>query len=301
MPEELPWELMRDSMSSFAHDSIAPFQFFVMRLGRIHNQYSEPELLHLKHELLSAANSLKAVHKQFTWLRSKKTSHSEKQLAESLRQYRRLVRARSEKVHSVFRQINKFYIAHKGGMGEEAKKLFDVMLERIGKYEKQFPANQLGRSMEVLLENQDLREFMKKNFKGTEFVDREGRPVQVVLQIDKRVRTATFDRELLYRSVYNLVTDAYNHTPGRPVHVTVKRKDGHIAINVTNKGNRLTPEELSKIGRVRFTQAMHDPARGYGKISTRLLTEAQGGTFRAGNSRIGPMLSIRLPLRRAMA
>lgn len=64
---------------------------------------------------------------------------------------------------------------------------------------------------------------------------------------------------------------------------------------MTNEGKPLTAEEISKIGRVRFTRAWHDPKRGYGKISTRVLTEAQGGRFFAANSKIGPRLVMEFP------
>ena len=301
MPEELPWELMRDSMRIFAHDSLLPYQAIGLNLKLISRLYPNPELVRLEDDIISAGNLLREIHGRFRKLRTAENPPPEKELAESIKQYRRLIRKANEKANNVFRRIKNFYGIHKSGMGEEARRHFESTFELIGQFKKQFHGDQLGRSIRVEAYNFDLRKFMEMHFTGKEFVDRDGRPVQVIVKTDKRVGRAMFDAQLLYRGIYNLVTDAYNHTPGRPIFITLKRQNGHVAINVTNQGRRLTPTEISKIGRVRFTRAMHDPSRGYGKISTRLLTEAQGGTFRAGNSRIGPMLSIRLPLRRMRA
>ncbi|MCX6798921.1 MAG: ATP-binding protein [Candidatus Diapherotrites archaeon] len=297
MPEELPWELMRDSLSSFAHDSVAQFQVFTDRLYLVKHYSQNPAVEALNKQAVAVGRSLGAVHWQFSDFR--RADNAPANLKEILVQYKRALSRRYEKMPALIARLKAFKRENRNKLNADALFYLDDVIARMQNHSKLFPLSRLGTRVDVHVQPLNIRSFLKR-FAGERFVNRDGKPVQVIFR-GKDLGSVNFDRSLLYRGLYNLVTDALNHSPGRPIFVTLSRKNGHAAINVTNQGPKLMPEEIVKIGRVRFTRAWHDPKRGYGKISTRLLTEAQGGSFRAGNSRIGPMLSIRLPLRRRVA
>jgi signal transduction histidine kinase len=295
MAEEIPWEVMRDSISSFVHDSINVLNMVNTRLTRILITYKNPELTELKREFRSAIEAVSGTHKLFGERRVDKTPPPKQELANYLNQYRRLLKKRNQKIHTAARKLNQFYRRNQQQMSPEIKTLLSSVVERLAEYKQTFPAEQIGRRIEVLKVRRDLHRFLKAYLRQ-DFIDRDGKPVKVIFK-GQKTGEMTFDDSLVKRSIYNLVTDALNHTPGRPIYVTLNKVNGHVRINVTNHGPKLKPGEIAKIGKVRFTRAWHDPKRGYGKISTRLLTEAQGGTFKAGNSKIGPMLTITLPRR----
>jgi len=251
------------------------------------------DLDNLKKEWYKLVLPVEEAHGLYTKFRNseKQPRNAEKTLVE----YRRLVGRRDKKILPFLAKLKRFKQQNKGKLKPNAMQTVEKAIERIGQYKKEFPANQLGRKINILMGPRDLNKFIKK-FSRQELVDREGNSVKVLFR-GKDVGLVKFDGKLLRRSLDNLVTDALNHTPGRPIFVTLSKRNGHVAINVTNRGPKLKPSEIAKIGQVRFTRAWHDQKRGYGKISTRLLTEAQGGTFKAGNSKIGPMLTITLPRR----
>lgn len=160
---------------------------------------------------------------------------------------------------------------------------------------QQFSSSKLGLPVSDLMSARetDLYAFFSK-WSKQEFKDRDGVPVRIVLK-GKPIPRIKIDLDLLQRTIYNIITDAINHTPGRPVYITLKRKKGRIFISVTNEGKKLTPEEMRKIGRERYSRRLDDPRRGYGKIMVRLGAETMGGQFHVGNSSIGPLLEVSFP------
>ena len=91
MPEELPWELMRDSMRIFAHDSLLPYQAIGLNLKLISRLYPNPELVRLEDDIISAGNLLREIHGRFRKLRTAENPPPEKELAEGIKQYRKLI------------------------------------------------------------------------------------------------------------------------------------------------------------------------------------------------------------------
>lgn len=294
MPVEMPWELIKENLSSFAHDSIANLHSTINALDILGG--NEPKLLHLRDELRAVSSRLKKVHSEFSGLRKREQAPEKAELQRSLLSYRTKVGKWNKEVPAIAASLEDFLKRKGNTLNPKFKEYLDFEAKSLRKWVLAFPARGLGKKVIVRKSPGNIYHFLK-GFSSQTLVDRDGNPVKIVFR-GKNLGAVEYDEALLSRSVFNLVTDTLNHTPGRPIFVTLKRKKGQVAINVTNQGPKLKPEEIAKIGRVRFTRAWQDPRRGYGKISTRLLTEAQGGKFKAANSRIGPMLSITLPANR---
>jgi len=299
MPEKLPWEIAKYSMSVFAHDAANQIYYSIPSIDIVAHYAKSREMKALGLELTTVGKALSDIHGQFFGFRNSDTAP--RNWERTLVAYRRTVKKRNEKVRSISARLKLFKKKNGKTLNEEATKYLNKAIDRLSEFQKEFAAENLGRKVHANPVRANLRSFLKTAL-SQEFVDRDGKPVKVIFR-GKDIGKASFDKILLKRSLFNLVTDALNHRPGRPIFVTlsVNRKSGQAEINVTNHGRKLTEAEIAKIGKVRFTRAMHDPKRGYGKISVRVLTEAQGGSFRAGNSRIGPMLSMKLPIRRRRA
>jgi len=293
MLEELPWDVIRDSMSAYAHDSVGRFHntASVLTAAKHTSPAAKAELDELQAQAIKIGKGIGQVH--FDYGEFRRSTDRPLDFEAKMAEYRRRIQETSEGVPSLIERLNALRREKAGQLTPEATKHIDSALDELEMFRRQFPPEQLGTKIKVRMGKHDFDAFMKR-FLAQDFVDRDGNPVTVVRR-GKRIGELSFDTDLTSRALYNLVTDAYNHTPGRPLYVTYGRKDGHVYTNVTNEGPKLNPAELAKIGRERFTRAWHDPKRGYGKISARLLMEAQGGTFRARNSGIGPMLSLSLP------
>ena len=290
--EELPWELRRGSLSSFAHDSLNVIHFGLGNIETAARISKNSELEQLVNDAFVVGYSIRDVHGLYWQFR--KGDEQPKDFDKILAQHKRLLRARNQKFNEIVAKIRALRRRNQKQFSGKALDALDRGLSLCEDYNKKFPLEQMGKRIRVLDAQPRNIYRLLKTFSKENFVDRDGNPVKVVLR-GRDVGKVNFDSFLMWRSLSNLVTDALNHSPGRPIFVTLNARNGHAVINVTNEGQKLRPEEIAKIGRVRFTRAWHDPKRGYGKISTRLLTEAQGGTFTAGNSRIGPMLSIAMP------
>ena len=293
MAEELPWELRRDSLSSFSHDCYPPLQNLEQNLVLAKHYFKDPRLSAFRRNFFSIAQSIGEIHDNFDRVRAREEPPPEAELNQQLASYRQAVESKNREMASMLGKLEAFHMRNKKRMSAEANGHLRTALRMAKEYLSQFPAQDLGRKIRAEAKPQNIFDFLR-GFSQKSFIDRNGRPVKVIFR-GKNVGQVKFDKALLYRALYNLVTDALSHTPGRPIYVRLEARDGQVAINVTNKGRKLKAWEIKRIGWKRFTRAWRNRRRGYGKISTRLLTEAQGGTFTAGNSRIGPMLSIAMP------
>ncbi len=298
MVKELPWEIMKDSMRIFSHDAANQIYYTIplIDLVAFHTKSKEAKALGL--ELTAVGKALYNVHGRFFEFRKAETAP--RNWEKTIVAYRRAVRGRNEKLKAIVAKLKAIKKKNDGKLHKDTAECLNGAIERLNDFQKQFSAGNLGRKVHANPVRANLRSFLK-DVLAQKFVDRDGKPVKIVFR-GKDIGKASFDKILLRRSILNLVTDALNHTPGRPIFVTLalNRKTRQAEINVTNHGRKLTAAEIAKIGKVRFTRAWHDPKRGFGKISVRILTEAQGGTFRVGNSRIGPKMSMRLPVRRRL-
>ncbi|MDD4984002.1 MAG: ATP-binding protein [Candidatus ainarchaeum sp.] len=190
-----------------------------------------------------------------------------------------------------------FELGHKQSYKSwRSKTLEQDIDESLELYKSHFSIDKLGLPISAgpySLQEENLYDFFSK-WSKREFRDRDGQKVDVIFR-GRPVSGLKVDTSLLQRTIYNIMTDAINHTPGRPVYITLGEKDGRIWVSVTNEGRKLNPEEIRKIGRERYSRRMDDPRRGYGKIMVRMATEAMGGQFHVGNSKIGPLLQVSFP------
>ncbi len=294
MPKEFDWPVMRDTMRALAHDSMQPLGIVSSSLALLKEKYPNSKLDRLYKELHLAIDAIREVHINFGEFRRADEQPSELELKRTIVQYRKQLAEADKKLFSVFDGFKVFHDQHKQELRSKTEKEINNLFYGEREYKSQFSSKWLGKKMPVRLKQQNMHKFLDW-FLKQKFVDRDGNAVKIEFW-GKDVGEATFDGKLLYRSLHNLVTDSLSHTPGRPIYISLNREKGKIMIGVTNEGPNLKKHEIKKIGKVRFTRAMHDPKRGYGKISSRLITEAMGGKFKVDNSHFGPRLSMTFPV-----
>lgn len=294
MPEKLPWDLLSRSLSSFVHDHLGETLDAFYGFSDIRPSSENKEFSRFVSDLSSHLSKLRKLHDGYRDFRnSEEAPHN---FEVTLKQYRGELAPLNEEAALLAKRAAALHL--KFDRDSHSTEFGDA-LERLVQIPVKFSADQLGEKIKVDLFSENLHSFLSELLQ-TNFFDRTGTPVEVVYR-GKDVGAVQFDRKLLDRSIKNLVNDAINHTPGRPVFVTLYRRSGKAVVTVTNHGKKLSNADIAKIGNVRFTSAMQDPRRGYGKISVRMCTEAQGGRFGVGNSRIGPRLSLHFPLARSAA
>ncbi len=96
------------------------------------------------------------------------------------------------------------------------------------------------------------------------------------------------DRAQIERVVSNLVSNALRHTePGGTIHISAVRRDGHVAVSVTDTGHGIPPEYLPRIFDkfIRVPQAPSGGA-GLGLAISKSIVEAHGGQI-VVQSRVG--------------
>jgi hypothetical protein len=200
--------------------------------------------------------------------------------------------------NKIYTFIEKRHNAALKARGEEGDQfpVRESMDQTIELARNQFMPENFGLPVAGFIEPIDLTGFFKA-WSRRKFTDQDGNEVKIIFR-GRKVPQVLGSIDLLERAAFNLVTDAINHTPGRPVYVTVTSHNGLVYLNVTNAGRKLSEREMAMIGRVRYSRRMDDPRRGYGKILVRKAAEAMGMRFTKGNSRIGPLLGLEAkPLR----
>jgi signal transduction histidine kinase len=123
----------------------------------------------------------------------------------------------------------------------------------------------------------------------------------VTVRVDERGDLPLVDVDpLRIREVLtNLLTNALRHTPaGGEVTVTAAAQDHHVAIDVTDTGSGISPDDLPKIFD-RFYKGPTSHGSGLGLTIARNLIVAHGGEMRA-DSRVGrgTTITFTLPLSR---
>ncbi len=306
---DLPIDELERNLAVFAHDYEAnPLGIkWVFSMVLLPNEKKYPTLVEKASELIREyCSTLRSVTAKHNETRSQIKTMSREAIRKWVGEYKSDI----DKTNSLLERFEAFWERNKKAIDHE----FNTRFERIFKknYEEsygrsvlksiemrlqfqkqQFNASRLGLpiiSRPDLQETTDLYDFFNK-WSKQEFKDRDGISVKVVFR-GKPVPRIKTDLGLLQRTIYNIITDAINHTPGRPVYIVLRRKNGRIFISVTNEGKKLTPDEIAKIGKERYSRRLNDPKRGYGKIMVRLGAEAMGGQFHVGNSAIGPLLEI---------
>lgn len=293
MVEEIPWQLFKESASSFVHDSLSELIRSYQWLWYVTRENKSPQLQKIYSDIKNSCSEIKLLHSELFEWRSSEHQPPKEEFEQKLANYRTKLAELNLEISPLLRRLTQF-ATHSTHPAEQLEKI-NLSIKSLQIYLGDFPANKLG-ELTVKLKELNIYSLLKK-FCSKRFIDRNGNSVKVVFR-GKNTGLVNLDPVLFHRGMDNLITDAYNHTPGRPIYVTLSAKNGHAVINVTNEGKQFTAEELLKIGRVRFTRAMHDPKRGYGKISTKFLTEAQDGRYYAANSRIGPRSVMEFPRKR---
>ncbi len=294
MPGQIPWEIKREALSSFAHDSLASFMGPRGALGAAFGfELDAPTFLKFDNELDDIVKRVRGVHLKY--VKYRKSEAPPPNEARRFKAYKAELQAAHEQLYKFTEKLKAYREKHGTSLNDYRREALDNAIGSLTVWRKDFSIRSFGEKLKISNSPNNLHSFLT-DFAREKYADRDGHPVELVLK-SRDVGRVPFERFTLRRALYNLVTDAYNHRPGRPIYVTMGNRGKEVGVHVTNEGPPLKPEEIKKIGHERFTRAWHDPLRGYGKMSTRLLTEAMGGRFEAGNSKIGPRLSIYLPVR----
>ncbi|MFH1587979.1 MAG: ATP-binding protein [Candidatus Diapherotrites archaeon] len=155
-------------------------------------------------------------------------------------------------------------------------------------FKKNFLAKHAGRKI-TKVEETDLRNVLKnwfeKKYGGKylgngvlegRFTHRENVLSQVHLRLPEANIEVFCNAPALEQALDNLVTDAIKHQKSKkPVEVFVNPSERHFSIGVRGYGVMLSPQNLRKIGRMRFSIAHlegnfpKNSTRGFGKLSAR--------------------------------
>jgi len=122
---------------------------------------------------------------------------------------------------------------------------------------------------------------------------------RVTMQVPPGLPPAWADPDRLERIMVNLLSNALKYsTPGTPVTVGVARRDGELAVSVTDIGPAIAPEELphlfSRYYRAQAGRERHD-SLGLGLYITRMLVEAHGGHIWVESTPAETTFSFTLP------
>ncbi|MEK6923847.1 MAG: hypothetical protein AABW54_01245 [Candidatus Micrarchaeota archaeon] len=156
-------------------------------------------------------------------------------------------------------------------------------------------------SLRLARKEVDLRELVRREFAdGLQYRDKHGRPVEARLRLPKGLNVLV-DPEAFSGVVRNLRSDASIHPEARGgvrLSVSAAPEGDFVRLRFVSLGAKpLSSEVAAKIGRVPFTTrtGARLEEHGRGKVISRRVVEALGGSFRACNHRGAPCLEVRLP------
>ena len=147
----------------------------------------------------------------------------------------------------------------------------------------------------------DVGQILRESSPGTDYVDRHGRQVRLRLLAGRGLRVKA-DPNFMARIVNNLYQDAAIHP--RPssrlrVVVTAQKEGDDVKVRFVSHGCGPIPTGVAKqIGARVFStrDGAANDEHGFGKINSRELVEAMGGSFRAFNFKNRhPALEFTLP------
>ena len=127
--------------------------------------------------------------------------------------------------------------------------------------------------------------------------------IELRVDLDERAGRVLCDPDRIQQVVWNLLNNAVKFTArGGRVHVSLRRLDGHLHIEVADTGRGITPEFLPHVFE-RFRQADASTTRaegglGLGLAISRQLVEMHGGVIRAASAGLGKgaTFTVDLPL-----
>jgi len=127
--------------------------------------------------------------------------------------------------------------------------------------------------------------------------DAAQRHVSVVVETPGDLPLVLVDPLRIRQVLTNLLANALRHTPaGGSVTVTATANNEGVRITVSDTGQGIAPEELSKIFD-RFYKGPDSPGSGLGLTIARNLVEAHGGTISASSDpQRGTEIAVTLPL-----
>jgi signal transduction histidine kinase len=125
----------------------------------------------------------------------------------------------------------------------------------------------------------------------------EGAAVSLVA--DVRVTTVRADRDLIRRTLENLVDNAIRHAPeDSVVRLEVSRAEASTKLRVVDAGQGVPAHQREQVFE-RFVQAADGPGgrtnRGLGLAFCKLVVEAHGGTIRIEDANPGAIFCVSLP------
>jgi signal transduction histidine kinase len=88
--------------------------------------------------------------------------------------------------------------------------------------------------------------------------------------------------------VVNLLSNAAKYGQGKPIHIQLQQRDGHVVLEVKDQGIGISEEAQARLFR-KFERAVatqHYGGLGLGLYISRTLVEAMGGTIQV-SSRLG--------------
>jgi signal transduction histidine kinase len=106
------------------------------------------------------------------------------------------------------------------------------------------------------------------------------------------------DPQLLLRLFANLIDNAIKHTaPGTPIRVAAERRDGNIAVSVTDEGGGIPAEERDKVFRrfYRREQSRTTPGSGLGLALVSAIAEIHGATIVLDDNKPGLRAEVEFP------
>ncbi|MFA4855585.1 MAG: hypothetical protein WC634_03310, partial [archaeon] len=156
MAEELPWELRRDSLSSFSHDCYPPLQNLEQNLVLAKHYFKDPRLSAFRRNFFSIAQSIGEIHDNFDRVRAREEPPPEAELNQQLASYRQAVESKNREMASMLGKLEAFHMRNKKRMSAEANGHLRTALRMAKEYLSQFPAQDLGRKIRVEAKPQNI-------------------------------------------------------------------------------------------------------------------------------------------------
>ncbi len=128
-----------------------------------------------------------------------------------------------------------------------------------------------------------------------------GKGLQLVCDVDPRVRSMTSDAKRVAQIVSNLLSNAVKFTPSGTVTLRARLHEDRVRISVRDTGPGIAPEDMARLFRPFMqggdTHAHHGEGTGLGLVISRHLARALGGDIEVTSAPgLGATFTVELPL-----
>ncbi len=128
----------------------------------------------------------------------------------------------------------------------------------------------------------------------------ENRPAARLVRMDipHDLPPVPMDFALISQTLVNLIDNAWKYAgAGLPIDIRARREDGHVRVEVADRGRGFRPEEIERVFDKFYTSG--GAGIGLGLSICREFVRAHGGSIRAENREGGgAMISFTLPMQR---